>query len=436
MYKKLKSNIKPCSLRLVPILLLGSIIFCTNSWATDTKRTTKNDQLPSPLVTPPEIHDSDYLQGRRFEDRFLNLGVKKKFTILERDLIKVQVKNFIPPLLVPAIGGHAFVLPPGLFQVATSFKFVNVNDSDWAGDPNNIHRENDIQRRFFTTSIRYGFDLDKKFFHSFTAVLNVTYESSVNRDPVRLPDIGNGARSVFNTGTSEGVQDINLMFKKKIWDQGNKPIGWAIAAGVYFPTGDTDKKAGDDGVISVRNDATGAITKPVFRRFTETGELPAGRQLGNGEMSYKLATFFTRQFLPGDMPDFLAGTPFDRAAIHWGAAYRFNFEHDGVDPGDKATIFGSMVMPIYKDYWSFQVTSVSMWQANDTYEGNFTFPNDTVSKPRPDFRGGLISLVGPSFIYSPDPLIRFTASVLRRVVQPNLGPSPPYVANIGFSAAF
>ena len=320
--------------------------------------------------------------------------------------------------------------------MATSFKFVNVNDSDWAGDPNNIHRENDIQRRFFTTSIRYGFDLDKKFFHSFTAVLNVTYESSVNRDPVRLPDIGNGARSVFNTGTSEGVQDINLMFKKKIWDQGNKPIGWAIAAGVYFPTGDTDKKAGDDGVISVRNDGTGAITKPVFRRFTDTGELPAGRQLGNGEMSYKLATFFTRQFLPGDMPDFLAGTPFDRAAIHWGAAYRFNFEHNGVDPGDKATIFGSMVMPIYKDYWSFQVTSVSMWQANDTYEGNFTFPNDTVSKPRPDFRGGLISLVGPSFIYSPDPLIRFTASVLRRVVQPNLGPSPPYVANIGFSAAF
>ena len=419
------------------VVYIGTLLFfCSISWASDKGSTSKNVQLPAPKVSPSEILDSDYLQGKKFEDRFLNLGVKKKFTILERDLIKVQVKNFIPPLLVPAIGGHAFVLPPGLFQVATSFKFINVNDSDWAGDPDNIHRENDIQRRFFTTSIRYGFDLDKKFFHSFTAVLNVTYESSVNRDPVRLPDIGNNAKSVFNTGTSEGVQDINLMIKKKIWDQGNKPIGWALAAGVYFPTGDTDKKAGDDGVISVRDDSTGTITKPIFRRFTETGELPAGRQLGNGEMSYKLATFFTRQFLPGDMPDFLAGTPFDRAAIHWGAAYRFNFEHDGVDPGDKATIFGSMVMPIYKDYWSFQVTSVSMWQANDTYEGNFTFPNDTVSKPRPDFRGGLISLVGPSFIYSPDPLIRFTASVLRRVVQPNLGPSPPYVANIGFSAAF
>ena len=264
----------------------------------------------------------------------------------------------------------------------------------------------------------------------------MTYESSANRDPVRLPDIGNNAKSVFNTGTSEGVQDVNLMIKKKIWDQGNKPIGWAIAAGVYIPVGSNDEKAGDDGVISVRDDATGTVTKPTFRRFTETGELPAGRQLGNGEMSYKVATFFTRQLLPGDMPDFLAGTPFDRAAIHWGAAYRFNFEHDGVDPGDKATIFGSMVMPIYKDYWSFQLTSVTNWQANDTYEGCFTFPNDTVCKPRPDFRGGWISLVGPSFIYSPDPLIRFTASVVRRVVQPSLGPSPPYVANIGFSAAF
>ena len=428
----IKNNI----IKTIYCLLFLGLSFCSSSWAADTKRTTKKDQLPSPVVTLPEIHDSDYLQGRRFEDRFLNLGVKKKFTILERDLIKVQVKNFIPPLLVPAIGGHAFVLPPGLFQVATSFKFVNVNDSDWAGDPNNIHRENDIQRRFFTTSIRYGFDLDKKFFHSFTAVLNVTYESSVNRDPVRLPDIGNGARSVFNTGTSDGVQDINLMLKKKIWDQGNKPIGWAIAAGVYFPTGDTDKKAGDDGVISVRDDSTGTVTKPVFRRFTETGELPAGRQLGNGEMSYKVATFFTRQLLPGDTPDFLAGTPFDRAAIHWGAAYRFNFEHDGVDPGDKATIFGSMVMPIHKDYVSFQLSSVTNWQANDTYEGNFKFPNASAAAPRPDFRGGWLSLVGASFIYSPDPLIRFTATALTRVVQPTLGPSPSYVANFGFAASF
>ena len=105
------------------LIFFSSFIFSSLSWASDKNPNLKSDQLPAPQVSPSEILDSDYLQGKKFEDRFLNLGVKKKFTILERDLIKVQVKNFIPPLLVPAIGGHAFVLPPGLFQVATSFKF-------------------------------------------------------------------------------------------------------------------------------------------------------------------------------------------------------------------------------------------------------------------------------------------------------------------------
>jgi hypothetical protein len=83
------------------------------------------------------------------------------------------VKNFIPPLLVPAVGGHAFVLPPGLFNFSTSFKFVNVEADDWYKDGkiDDIHRENQIQRRFVTSSLKYGFDLDKKYFHSFTAAL-------------------------------------------------------------------------------------------------------------------------------------------------------------------------------------------------------------------------------------------------------------------------
>ena len=79
----IKNNI----IKTIYCLLFLALAFCSSSWAADTKRTTKKDQLPSPVVTLPEIHDSDYLQGRRFEDRFLNLGVKKKFTILERNLI-------------------------------------------------------------------------------------------------------------------------------------------------------------------------------------------------------------------------------------------------------------------------------------------------------------------------------------------------------------
>ena len=423
------------------IFIFTSLVLSSLLWAEDKKSNTGIDQLPAPEISPSEILNSNVLQGRRFEDRFLNLGVDKKFTKLERDLIKVQVKNFIPPLLVPAVGGHAFVLPPGLFQVAANFKFVNVWGEDWAknGDFDPTHRAQTVQRRFLTTSLRYGFDLDKKFFHSFTAVLNLTYESSTSRGPVTLPGgtaDGGNPQSVFNGGTAEGLQDLNLMIKKKIWDQGNKPIGWAVAAGVFFPTGSTNKRVGDNGTIAIDRTAGGNLRRRLFRRFTENGTLPAGRQLGTGEMSYKVATFFTRQFLPGDLPDFLAGTPFDRAAIHWGGAYTFHAEHNGVDRGDLATIFGSMVVPVYKDYLSVQVSSITNWQANDTYEGLFTFPNATVPVARPDFRGGWLSLVGPSIIYSPDPLVRFTGTLLGRVVQPVLGPSPSYVANLGLSVVF
>ena len=371
-----------------------------------------------------------------FEEKFLNLGVDEDFTKLERGLIKEQVKNFIPPLLVPAIGGHAYVLPPGLFNFSTSFKFVNVDEDDWAGDPDNIHRENQVQRRFLTSSLKYGFDLNKKYFHSFTAVVNLTYESSVNRGPVRLPDVGNNAKSVYNTGTSEGLQDLNIMIKKKIWDQGNKPIGWAVAAGVYLPTGNSSMKAGDNGIISVKDETTGTVTKPTFKRFTDTGELPAGRQLGFGDFSYKIASFWTRQFLPGDMPSFLEGTKFDRMAVHWGMAYRFNPEHEGVDPGDTATFFGSMVVPVYKDYLSAQVSTINKWQENDSYDGDFKFPNKSTAAPRPDFRGGWLNLIGPSLIYSPDPLVRFTATYLHRVKAPSLGPSPSYVVNLGAAITF
>ena len=371
-----------------------------------------------------------------FEEKFLNLGVDEDFTKLERGLIKEQVKNFIPPLLVPAIGGHAYVLPPGLFNFSTSFKFVNVDEDDWAGDPDNIHRENQVQRRFLTSSLKYGFDLNKKYFHSFTAVVNLTYESSVNRGPVRLPDVGNNAKSVYNTGTSEGLQDLNIMIKKKIWDQGNKPIGWAVAAGVYLPTGNSSMKAGDNGIISVKDETTGTVTKPTFKRFTDTGELPAGRQLGFGDFSYKIASFWTRQFLPGDMPSFLEGTKFDRMAVHWGMAYRFNPEHEGVDPGDTATFFGSMVVPVYKDYLSAQVSTINKWQENDSYDGDFKFPNKSTAAPRPDFRGGWLNLIGPSLIYSPDPLVRFTATDLHRVKAPSLGPSPSYVVNLGVAITF
>lgn len=409
-------------------------------------------EKPAPFkLEDPEIEDEIYF-GKKFRERLLELGVKEKFEILERDLIKSQIKSFIPPLLVPALTGHAFVMPPGLFQVAVGYKFAEVGGSDFFKngliDP--IHTSNSLLRRFLTASFFYGFDLDRKFLHSFTARLNVPYLNSItneNGGPVHLPNIGGtgGGKDVFNGGVAEGIGDISLFIKKKLTDQANFPVGLAIAAGVFLPTGSNSEKVGDNGRIHVLNQDGSTFANPVFQRFTDDGELPAGLQPGTGQFSYKLGGFLTRQFVPGDMPDFLAGTRFDRAAIHMGIAYRWNKRNtDGTDRGDKATLFFSAVLPVYKDYVSLQVQNINFYQEKDRYQGKFRFPNqagvttgkNAVTQDRGSFRGGWTSLVGPSIIFSPDPLIRITASVLVRVQKPELGPSPPLIFNLSTGFIF
>jgi len=77
-----------------------------------------------------------------------------------------------------------------------------------------------------------------------------------------------------------------------------------------------------------------------------------------------------------------------------------------------------------------------MWQQDDSYTGGFKFPNATTGVPRPALRGGWLSLVGPSLIISPDPILRMTFSYLKSIIRPVTGASPPWVANIGTSFAF
>ncbi|MFQ5715670.1 MAG: hypothetical protein ACE5GQ_01055, partial [Nitrospinales bacterium] len=63
-------------------------------------------------------------------------------------------------------------------------------------------------------------------------------------------------------------------------------------------------------------------------------------------------------------------------------------------------------------------------------------PMGSFAKARPTFRHGWTNLIGPSIVYSPDPLIRLTASSLVRAGAPNKGPSPHVVINLGASFVF
>jgi len=431
------------------------------------KKGEKDEPLPELIpLGQPEIQKGPRYFGEKFEERLLDLGANEDFTLLERNLLKAQVKSFIPPLLVPAFAGHAFVLPPGLFQTAVNFRFTNISGDDFNKDGKNdpIHELNGVRRQFLTLSLFYGFDLGVKYLHSFTARLNIPWQNSQTTGPVQLPDIGGslGSVNVSNGGNAQGIGDISLFLKKKVLDQANEnrffgipfPVGMAVAAGVFFPTGSNDEKAGNDGKITLSPSngpfagcpngaglpASVGCPNPTFGRFSDDGRLPTDLQPGNGDFAFQIASFVTRQFVPGDMPDFLAGTVFDRAAIHLGGFAKFSRSADGISRGTKHVAFFTAVLPVYKDYLSFQVHNINTVQNRDTYKGKFTFPNQIgtaqAGGKRQSFRGGWTSLLGPSLVFSPDPLIRMTATALFRIKEPELGPSPPYVINFGTSFIF
>ena len=398
--------------------------------------------------------------GKQFTERVLDLGVGQPFIEVERSLFKAQIKTFIPPLLQPVVGNSAFILPPNTWQVATNFKFANLVGDDFFlnGNPNPTNRDKGTRRQFLTLSIRYGFDLNMKYLHSFTVILNVPWQNSHAAGSVFLPS-GAGPVQVDNGGSIQGLGDISLFLKKKVLDQANEnrlfgiriPVGLAIAGGIFFPTGDHNDTFGNNGTIRVVP-ATGCgmtpggapvCPTPTFKRFGNDGRGPSFLQPGTGTVSFKFGAFFTRQFVPGDMPDFLAGTAFDRAALHWGMAHRLNFKHDGVDAGDKTTLFAIYSMPVYKDWLSLQVNSINFYRQFDSYDGVFCAPNNATCQANPALAParqsatqGWTSLFGPSFIYSPDPVIRLTATALFRIKEPNLGPAPPWVVQLGTTVIF
>lgn len=378
-----------------------------------------------PLLTPEEVFKRKY--GETFGETILKYGEKESVAKLERALIKPMILAFIPPLLDSAVVGNAFVLPPNVFRVSVDYAFTNLTGKDDFAGGLAAGNKNGVRRQFVNLTLAGGFDLDVKYLHSFTAALVIPYQSTNVRGSV-LP-AGAGGPEVFNNGSVGTLGDITLLVKKKLIDQANFPVGVAMAGGVVFPTGSNSQKFGNDGRVSCLPACPGGTQSFIFPRFSDGGGLPSVLQPGNGVPSYLFGGFFTRQFQPGDIP-FLAGTPLDRGAVHFGAVHKWVFESNGVDPGGLTTVFGSVVAPVYKDYLSFEVANVWQIQEEDSYRGTFG------GAPRAPFTRGSTGLLGPSFIFSPDPQIRLRANTLFRVKEPELGPSPPFVVNVGIDVTF
>lgn len=384
-------------------------------------------QLPSPeeiLKRKPETK-SDALSGSTYGETLLQLGTTNDFSLIERDLIKSQIKAFIPPLLQSAIVGDAFVLPPNTFRVAVDYGFVNMNGQKDFSGATGTGNFNGVRRQFTTLNLLYGFDLNAKFLHSFTAAVTIPYISTQVRGFVQPGGAGTNAMS--NTAAMADLGPISIAIKKKLIDQANFPVGLAIVGGVSLPTASNEKRAGTDGMVNCQNCASSPTR---FTRFNQEGGLPTVLQPGNGDaFSYMIGGFLTRQFLPGDLP-FLSGTPFDRGAFHAGVVHRFNVESRGYDPGDQTVVFASLVNPIYKDYLALEVANTWLFQQFDHY---LPLPNGNDRAP---FTQGVTGMAGPGLIFSPDPQIRLRLTSMFRVKDPSVGPSPPYMINMGIDVTF
>ncbi len=407
-------------------------------------------------------------------DSLLELGVEKRFTDFERSLIKDQIRTFIPPLLRGFTPLHAFVLPPNTFEVALSTRFADIDGDDFFSDGKQnrgVFGDSRVERQFTDLSIFYGFDFQRKYLHSFTAFLNIPYLSS--RVSGAIHPNGIGLIDVMNLGSTEELGDVSLIIKKKLIDQANFPVGLAVAAGAFFPTGANDEKFGaDDGRVSVQRPTPPDGSAPpvgiplpipmlqglplkvgpfpfnggVFDRFSDDGRLPSVLQPGDGDFSFVLGGFLTRQFLPGDLP------LFDRAALHAGVLHRFRLKEDGIDRGDINTHQLTFVAPIWKDYLAAEVGYLGFYQFADHYDGTFITPFFTDSAgnnvssgathvtfkevSRPSFTKGEWGNIATSLIFSPDPQIRLVATVLTRVVEPTLGPAPSHVFRLSLGVLF
>lgn len=426
---------------------------------------------------------------------FLDLGTEDgiggaDFMRFDRGLIKDQILQFIPPVLQPAFVGHAFVLPPGTFRIATNARFTTVHGDDFFMDgESNLPTFKDfkVTRRFVDLDLFYGFDLNRKGLHGFTLRVNVPYQTSTTAGAIH-PN-GVPVISLMASGTAEGIGDISVFVKKRVLDQGNAPFGLAIAGAVRLPTGSNTERFGNNGLIlASRPDPDGDGVQPsfssviqmlggpqnffngawqvpaamlmnapqvltpfpfnggVFGRFSGDGRMATPLQPGTGAFGATVGVFITRQFEPGDFRG-LGRFP-GRSALHAGILHTFNKADDGIDPGDKTTFFASLVKPIMGDAVALDFTFVGFHQQDDSYAGRIPEPEIRMNPDtgmamfsfdlvdRPGFTGGTTLMVAPSLIVSPDPQLRFTATALFRIKSPDLGPAPDAVLRLGSSFTF
>lgn len=210
--------------------------------------------LAGSLLASPLMHAQ---QSDNSIDDYLELGTENSvygeddFFAHDRTQIGNQIKTFIPPLLAPAVTQHAYVLPPGSFRVDFSQRHIQLDGNDFFkdGDPNiDTFGDFRVDRQLSDLDFFYGFDLDKKYLHSFTLRVNVPFRNVTTNGAVH-PN-GQQFISLENAGSDSHIGDVGVFLKKKLLDQANSGFGLAVVGAVFLPTGSNEGTFGSNGRIS------------------------------------------------------------------------------------------------------------------------------------------------------------------------------------------
>ncbi len=415
------------------------LVFFLESKRAGERPVTTNNQIVSeftPAFATPELNPDSP------ENEFLRLGTEDSYVDEQRFNLQDQIQSFIPPLYEPAFTQSAFVLPPGAMRSSMSFRELKtIDEGDVAG-------QDQIGARFVDFELERNF-VDLDFFlglnNNYTLRVNVPFiSSSVHQqlNPGFLDPV-----SVFPSGSTSEFGDVQVFLKKKFFDQGNHHFSFAGVAALRLPNGSNSERFNPRTTVNINGmnmllplpavDSNGmpiaGSADGTFRRFSDDGRLPAPLQPGLGTLGGSLGMFATRVF---------EGNSFmGRGSVHMGGLYEFRPADKGVDPGDKVTVFASLVKPLIGDRLSVDFSYVYSDQQKDSYAGLMAVPTMPPMMPpmtvnRPSFSGGATQLAGVSLIAIPNPLFRLTLSALFRVGKPDLGPSPSSVIRLNFQYTF
>lgn len=375
--------------------------------------------------------------------QFLKLGQSRDYLRAERWRITQQIEQAIPPLYEPRLPFHGYTLPPGTWRLGLQSTFGR-NPSDFGRDDFYAMFFDQVKVDFTQVNliVEHGFEVGGM--RDLALQLDVPFKfqrTSGTGHPFRIDPM-----LMTMEGSGRGLGDVAVTLKKKWLDQGTSPANFATMLGVIFPTADDDQEFNASQTVFMNGMpmpvSAGIPGNPAIDIFgRQPGDLlfPAPGQPGNGTWGVRLGFGLSRQF--------------DRSALHTGAVVDLLARTDGITRGNELRYGLSYVFPPTSgDRFTLDLSLLGIWKGTEKFPGTIVHPErdpatggpvmDSTgaivmfSTPRPDFEHGHAVFASPALIFITAPNARLSVSPSIRLREPDQGPTPRWMLNVGYTFTF